>query len=288
MLSEAPGGSPVFEERRQRKAAEEARVQAEQAEAAARMSADTALLVYHYALLEAQVPDEDLPWVNLKRGEKARIVVTNTALFEPRRPPARWVSKGVSVRLMKGVTIRSGAGRVVPRDDQIVAIDKGVFVVTDTRCVFVGPKRTTEWHFAKLVGYSLDSVPGTAIFNVSNRQKASGVVYGDEWEVPIEAVIAAAIAKFRGPDSYHELLDTLRDNATAALAAVGESFPAELARPTASNASAPPPPPPPPPAAAIPAGWHPDPTRRFEHRYWDGSRWTEHVSTEGTATTNPL
>ena len=30
--------------------------------------------------------------------------------------------------------------------------------------------------------------------------------------------------------------------------------------------------------AAAPA-WYPDPTQRHEQRYWDGSRWTEHVST---------
>lgn len=30
-----------------------------------------------------------------------------------------------------------------------------------------------------------------------------------------------------------------------------------------------------------PAGWQPDPTGRHEHRYWDGGRWTEHVSDGG-------
>jgi hypothetical protein len=33
--------------------------------------------------------------------------------------------------------------------------------------------------------------------------------------------------------------------------------------------------PPPPPGTA--ADWLPDPSGRFVHRYWDGSRWTEHV-----------
>lgn len=30
-----------------------------------------------------------------------------------------------------------------------------------------------------------------------------------------------------------------------------------------------------------PAGWHPDPCDRHEHRYWDGGQWTEHVSSGG-------
>ncbi|GAA4410230.1 hypothetical protein GCM10023168_29730 [Fodinibacter luteus] len=35
-------------------------------------------------------------------------------------------------------------------------------------------------------------------------------------------------------------------------------------------------------------GWHPDPMRRFQHRYWDGSQWTEHVSTGGSRSIDPL
>lgn len=36
------------------------------------------------------------------------------------------------------------------------------------------------------------------------------------------------------------------------------------------------------------AGWYRDPTERFDHRYWDGGTWTEHVSRNGQATTDPL
>jgi hypothetical protein len=42
-----------------------------------------------------------------------------------------------------------------------------------------------------------------------------------------------------------------------------------------------------PPSAAVPsAGWHPDPSGRHEQRYFDGSTWTEHVSTAGVAGTD--
>ena len=37
------------------------------------------------------------------------------------------------------------------------------------------------------------------------------------------------------------------------------------------------------PSPAPPAAWRPDPTGRHEHRYWDGSTWTEHVSDGGLA-----
>lgn len=33
--------------------------------------------------------------------------------------------------------------------------------------------------------------------------------------------------------------------------------------------------------APVPPGWHPDPFQRHQLRYWDGARWTEHVSNHG-------
>ena len=33
--------------------------------------------------------------------------------------------------------------------------------------------------------------------------------------------------------------------------------------------------------AAAPAAWYPDPSKRFELRYWDGTEWTEHVARGG-------
>jgi uncharacterized protein YxjI len=36
-----------------------------------------------------------------------------------------------------------------------------------------------------------------------------------------------------------------------------------------------------------PAAWHPDPYGRHELRYWDGSQWTEHVSSHGKQSVDP-
>jgi Scramblase/Protein of unknown function (DUF2510) len=36
------------------------------------------------------------------------------------------------------------------------------------------------------------------------------------------------------------------------------------------------------------AAWHPDPMGRHQLRYWDGQAWTEHVSTNGVQTVDPL
>jgi hypothetical protein len=34
-------------------------------------------------------------------------------------------------------------------------------------------------------------------------------------------------------------------------------------------------------STAAPAAWYPDPSQRFELRYWDGTEWTEHVARGG-------
>jgi hypothetical protein len=42
-------------------------------------------------------------------------------------------------------------------------------------------------------------------------------------------------------------------------------------------------------ALAAPTGaWHPDPSGRHESRWWDGGRWTEHVSDAGRVGTDRL
>ena len=39
--------------------------------------------------------------------------------------------------------------------------------------------------------------------------------------------------------------------------------------------------------SAAPPAWYPDPSKRFELRYWDGSEWTEHVARSGQQFTDP-
>lgn len=39
--------------------------------------------------------------------------------------------------------------------------------------------------------------------------------------------------------------------------------------------------------AQYPPGWHPDPSGRHEFRYWDGTRWTESVSDQGSVSRDP-
>lgn len=41
-------------------------------------------------------------------------------------------------------------------------------------------------------------------------------------------------------------------------------------------------------AAGVVAGWYADPTGRNQQRYWDGSRWTDHVASAGAVSADPL
>lgn len=38
---------------------------------------------------------------------------------------------------------------------------------------------------------------------------------------------------------------------------------------------------------SVPADWYKDPAGRFEFRYWDGTKWTEHVSRGGVKFSDP-
>ena len=49
------------------------------------------------------------------------------------------------------------------------------------------------------------------MFNVSNRQKASGVFFGAEKEPIFDAVIAAAIARFESEESHHEVIAEMEE-----------------------------------------------------------------------------
>lgn len=39
--------------------------------------------------------------------------------------------------------------------------------------------------------------------------------------------------------------------------------------------------------AQQPGGWYTDPTRQYEYRYWNGTQWTDQVSTSGSTGTDP-
>jgi Protein of unknown function (DUF2510) len=106
----------------------------------------------------------------------------------------------------------------------------------------------------------------------------------------VEAVAPIAVPEPAAPvaepvgwgASAAETVTSSFDSGTAAVAAAAVAAPAVVAAaaPTAPAVA---------PAAVVttPAGWYPDPSGRFEMRYWDGTAWSEHVSRQGQQYTDP-
>ena len=133
---------------------------------------------------------------------------------------------------------------------------------------------------------SVSSYEAATLSDALNAHAADG------WSVvqivPAGTVIVAYLSRpATGASSDAATTATAATAAVAATAAatpvVDAPAPAPAAEPMAAAAPAPTPAP----ADAVPAGWYPDPSSRFALRYWDGTRWTEHVSRGGQQSTDP-
>jgi len=134
----------------------------------------------------------------------------------------------------------------------------------------MGATSTREWQWSKLVGIThATDAPWTAI-SVSNRQKTSGVLYDTAHEDELRFRLDLAIATATGTRA--ELVAQIEGE--LAVLNTQTSAPAPASAPQV--------------ASLPPAAWYPDPTHRFDMRYWDGARWTEHVSRAGVEAADPL
>ncbi len=229
----------------------------------------------------------------LKKAEHSVFVLTGGGLFEPRRGPGHYAgrSSGFSIPLgSTGVRYRIGASRgtFVQGDENPTIIDTGTAVVTDQRVVFMGSRRTVEWAFTKLVAIQhYENRPWTAI-QVSNRQKVTGITYDAAHQQNLRLRLEAALALFNRDTA--ELSSQLRtaisahDGARPRMAVTPASGPpskVETQWPASGTQIGP---------AGAPGGeptplplpnWYPDPERRHQYRYWDGTRWSDEVADAG-------
>lgn len=196
----------MFEKSKEAHAAklrEQALHAAEADQAALSAIANRAYEAWNMARLENS--DATVPGVALKKGEVSYLTLNHVGLVEPRHAPGHWAggSQGFSFHVVKGVNYRVGQtrGTYTQGEERPEITDEGLGVITNQRILFVGTKRSMEWSYAKMLGFNLEA-DAMAIFSVSNRQKASGFAYQAEADHIIDAVITAAIAKFRSPDDH--------------------------------------------------------------------------------------
>jgi hypothetical protein len=134
------------------------------------------LAPYRSALFIAMVNDGRLPAIEdpdimLKRGEVVHLQEDAALLKQVVHREFQAGSRGMSFRVMKGVSYRVGAtrGRVVETGRSWETDDVGTLSVTSQRLVFAGASRTVECAYPKLI--DLDVYSDGIGIHVSNRQK---------------------------------------------------------------------------------------------------------------------
>lgn len=132
------------------------------------------------------------PPIMVRKGEKVYASFNADLMKEVVIREFRGGSSGISVPLGGGVRYRVGGmrGRSVVVGSELVAQDSGLLVVTSTRSVFVGQKKTLEFRNDKLVG--LEQFADGLRLNVSNRQTASLFTFPPGQSPSIAAALISA------------------------------------------------------------------------------------------------
>jgi len=120
-----------------------------------------------------RLPEVRNPGIVMRQGEIAHGTFGVALMKEATVREWRGRSSGVSVPIGFGMRYRVGRtrGRSVVVGTELVAADSGLFVVTSTRSLFAGSKKTLEFRHDRLVG--LQQFTDGVQINVSNRQAAS-------------------------------------------------------------------------------------------------------------------
>jgi Protein of unknown function (DUF2510) len=111
-----------------------------------------------------------------------------------------------------------------------------------------------------------------------------GSIFGND--APADVAVPEVEAVIPTVEAVAPVIETIAP-AVAEVPAAVEPTGWGSAQTTVGTPVVPTPAPAPAPVVTTPAGWYPDPSGRFEMRYWDGSAWTEHVSRQGQQFTDP-
>ena len=127
----------------------------------------------------------------LKRGEEGHYEI-QAKLFEP-RATRHYVGSSKSVRIMKGISIRTSSGRSVSTQHW-QQIDAGNLVVTNRRLLFDGSGEHRSIDIGKIDG--IDAFGDGIRVTVSTRKKPFAFV------VPQPLILATMLAALQDPEKY--------------------------------------------------------------------------------------
>lgn len=158
-----------------------------------------------YSDYENQFKEELPSGFVFSEGEHVIAIVEGAVLVESRRGPTQFQAgtTGVSFRITKRVSIRQSGtrGQATPGEETPTVIDKGTFVVTDRRGIFVGQRESREFDWSKLLSHNLAELRKNAFvlyLPTSGRQKVSGIGADQRTAKDIEQRVAFAIAVATG------------------------------------------------------------------------------------------
>jgi hypothetical protein len=77
-------------------------------------------------------------------------------------------------------------------------IASGSATITDQRVVFQSTQQAREFQFSKLLGYQHDPAMPVTFFQVSNRQKVSGITYDTQSARMFRFRLSLALAQYHG------------------------------------------------------------------------------------------
>ena len=141
---------------------------------------DLAILEKIIAAITAASNGEDTVPNTMMQKSGEHTLWSGPAIFhEAGRTPSQYsgTSTGFSIPIAAGIRFRVGAqqGNINPGIELQMDKDQGLIILTTERLVFVGPIKTQEWNFDKLLMLSTNEDESDYFINVSNRQKTSGV-----------------------------------------------------------------------------------------------------------------
>ncbi|MFZ4108642.1 MAG: hypothetical protein ACOYK4_06505, partial [Candidatus Planktophila sp.] len=165
------------------------------------------------AAFESAIKGEDAV-SNLAVQKPGEIVIWSGRgqFHEAGRTPGQYVggSQGLSIPIAAGIRYRVGAmrGTFVPGDAIQAYKEVGDVVLSTDRIMFNGMYNTKEWAFAKWNGAATSEDESDYIFNVSNRQKTSGILFDVSVGREFNRFLAQAIdAAENGLDSVIKTVD---------------------------------------------------------------------------------